>query len=148
MSYVCLHCHRHPLEDCIWWYSSGHGWKQCNWWCGGVWRRNPNGVLAIQDGDGCREAAVFRAHAAPQRVCDHLINALKLLANQQTGSDSPFEMLVAGHQERRRLKKMEELRRFITVNNHDAVKIGDLEQNMESLSVLKPKIINDFRHQV
>ena len=22
--YVCLHCHCFPLEDCIWWVSSGH----------------------------------------------------------------------------------------------------------------------------
>ena len=29
-------------------------------------------------------AKVFRAHAAPQGVCDTVINGLKLLANQQT----------------------------------------------------------------
>ena len=32
---------------------------------------------------------------------------------------------------------MEELRRFITVDNHEAVKMGDLKKNMESLSVMK-----------
>ena len=31
----------------------------------------------------CREAKVFRAHAAPKGVCGNLVNALKLLANQQ-----------------------------------------------------------------
>ena len=33
LSYVCLHWHRFQLEDYIWCISSGHGKKQCNWWC-------------------------------------------------------------------------------------------------------------------
>ena len=33
LSYVCPHCHRYPLEDYVWWVSSGHGEKQRNWWC-------------------------------------------------------------------------------------------------------------------
>ena len=37
---------------------------------------------------GRREAKVFRAHAPPHGVCDNLVNALELFANQQTGSDS------------------------------------------------------------
>ena len=27
LSYVCPHCHRYPLEDCIWWVSLGG----CRW---------------------------------------------------------------------------------------------------------------------
>ena len=36
LSYVCVHCHRYPLEDCIWFVSTGHGdeseskKRQCN----------------------------------------------------------------------------------------------------------------------
>ena len=33
LSYVCPPCHYFPLEDNVWWASSGHGERQCNWWC-------------------------------------------------------------------------------------------------------------------
>ena len=36
------------------------------------------------------EAKVFRAHAAPQGTCDNLINALKLLTDQQKDGDIPL----------------------------------------------------------
>ena len=39
-----------------------------------------------------------------------------------------MQVLVEGFQERNRLKMMDELRRFITVDNHEAVKVGDLEK--------------------
>ena len=101
LSHVCPHCHRCPLGDYLWWVSSGHGdvhrkkKKQRNWWraaCGGQYEwENPNGILIIQDSTDRHEANVFRAHAPPHGVCDKLINALKLLANQQTGGDSPVE---------------------------------------------------------
>ena len=37
----------------------------------------------LQLGTNEDEAKVFRAHAVPQGLCEHLISALKLLANQQ-----------------------------------------------------------------
>ena len=49
----------------------------------------PNRVLVIQDSTDRGEATVFGAHAAPQGVCNNLINALKLVANQQKDGDSP-----------------------------------------------------------
>ena len=55
------------------------------------------------------------------------MDALKLLTNQQMGGDSPLEVMVEGLQERSRLKMTEELSRIIMVDNHEAVKIGDLE---------------------
>ena len=73
---------------------------------------------------------VFRVHVAPHGVCDNLINALQLLANQQTGGDSPIEMPV--------VKMMEKLRRFIT-DTHEAVEVGDVETTMELRPVVKPK---------
>ena len=93
LSYVCPHCHCLPLDDYIWCVSSGHGEKQCNWWCtacGGQYDwRAPNRMFVIEDSTDHREAEVFRAHAAAQGTCDNLINALKLLTNQQKNGDSP-----------------------------------------------------------
>ena len=40
---------------------------------------------------------------------------------------------------RSRLKITCELTRFIEVENHEAVKIGDLEKNSEAIKVVKPK---------
>ena len=51
--------------------------------------------------------------------------------------DSPIEMLVVGFQERDRLKVMEELRSFITVDNHEAVEIGDLHKNTDSRPLVR-----------
>ena len=42
-------------------------------------------------GANANEAKVFKAHAAPLGLCDNLINALKLLVNQQKESDSPIQ---------------------------------------------------------
>ena len=55
-----------------------------------------------------------------------------------------MEVLVVELQGRRRFKMMDGLRRFITVDNHEAVKIGDLEKTQESRSVEKPKFTTDF----
>ena len=46
------------------------------------------------------EAKVFRAHAATQGLCDNLINALKLLVNQQKDGDSPIQSIVTGVHEK------------------------------------------------
>ena len=100
--------------------------KKKNWWCGGQYDgRDPNRVLIVQDSMDPSEANVFQAHPALQKcVCEHLLNALQLLANQQMGGDTPVEVLVEELLERSRLKMMEELRRFIMVGQLEAVKIG------------------------
>ena len=41
----------------------------------------------MQTGDRIEQAKVFKAHAVPQGLCANLINALKLLANQQEDGD-------------------------------------------------------------
>lgn len=74
--------------------------KQCNWWCAacGVqygWR-DPSRSLVIQDRANPSEGKVFRAHALPQGVCENLVCALKLLANQQTGGDGLVDALFEG----------------------------------------------------
>ena len=69
--------------------------------------------------------------------CDNLVCALKLLADVQIGVglvDSIFE----GLQERSRYKVTDELRRFILVDNHEVVRIGELEQGSEAMRVVRP----------
>ena len=96
----CLHCRCFPHEDCIWWVSSGHGKKQCNWWgaaCGGQYDwRAPNRLQIIQDSADPREAKVFRAHTVPEGMCDNLTNSLKLLTHQQKDGDTPVGKVVTG----------------------------------------------------
>ena len=50
----------------------------------------------VQLGTNEDEAKVFRAHAVPQGLCENLISALKLLANQQRDGDSPIQNIVTG----------------------------------------------------
>ena len=87
LSYAGPHCNSFPLEDYFWWVSTGHGdgsnrkKTHCSWWCavcGGKYEwRAPNRILVVQLGTNANEAKVFKAHAAPQGLCAHLINALK-----------------------------------------------------------------------
>ena len=107
--------------------------------CGGQYDwRNPNGVLVTQDSSDPSEETVFRAHAPPQDVCENLVCALKLLVNQQTGGDSLIDTLVEGFQDQSRMKIMDELRRFIGVENHTVAKIGDLEKNSVAIKGAGP----------
>ena len=88
----------------IWWVSTGHGdsnkrkKKHCNWRraaCGGQYEWGaPNRTLVVQLGANANEAKAFKAHAAPLGLCDNLINALKLQANQQKDGDSPIQSIV------------------------------------------------------
>ena len=66
------------------------------------------------------------------------MNAPKLLADQPQRGDSLVQVLVEGLRERSRLKMTEGLRKFI-VDIHEAVKLGDLEKTLESLSVVEPQ---------
>ena len=72
---------------------------------GGVRRAVPNRVLVIPDITDRREAKVFRAHAAPQGVCDR-----KMVTAQDGGTGLSRE----------RLRIVRGLRRFIMVDNHEA----------------------------
>ena len=49
------------------------------------------GFFVVQYSTNRREAKVFRAHAAPQGMCDNLTNSVKVLTNQQKDGDSPVE---------------------------------------------------------
>ena len=70
---------------------------QCNWWCaacGGQcdWR-NPNRILVMQDSTDRREATVFGVHAAPDGVCENLVNALRLLASQHQDGEVKYNFI-------------------------------------------------------
>ena len=59
------------------------------------------------------------SHAAPHGVCDNLINALQLLANQQKDGDSPVNVVVQGLLEKSGLQVIG------VVDNHEAVRVGE-----------------------
>ena len=68
------------------------------------------------------------------------------LASQQQGGDSPGEVQLLGLQERNRSKMMVELRKFTTMDNHEAVQVGDLERIQGSLLVVEPKFSTDYQN--
>ena len=75
---------------------------------------------------GYEWAKVFKAHVVPQGLCENLVNALKLLANQQTDGDSQAFAKEA------KQKIMEGLRNFVKVYNHCALKAGHLKGGTRS----------------
>ena len=89
----------------------------------------------MQFGVNANEAKVFTAYAAPLVLCDNLINALKLLANQQKDGDSPIQSVVTGLHERSRSGFFDGLRRFIRADNRGAVAVGHLRQGTRPLEV-------------
>ena len=128
----------------MWWVSTGHGdgnngkKKHCNWCCcaacGGQYEwRAPNRVLVVQLGTNINEAKVFKVQAAPLGLCDNLINALKLLANQQRDGDCPIQSIKTGLHERSRRGIMDGLRKFIEADDHSAVDVGGLSQFSEAV---------------
>ena len=98
LSYLCPHCSSFSLEDFMWWVSTGR--KHCSWWCAICgekyeWRAH-NWLLVVQTGASASRARAFKAHAVPQFLFENLINALKLLANQQRDGDSSIQSIVTG----------------------------------------------------
>ena len=72
--------------------------KSTRWWCAIFgekynWRQ-PNRLLVVQTGESFEQAKVFKAHAVPQGLCANLVNALKLLANQQEDGDGLIQNIV------------------------------------------------------
>ena len=95
--------------------------------------------LVEQTGDSASQAKVFKTHAVPQCVCENLINALKLLANQQKDGDSPIQSIVTGLIERSRKGIMEHLRNFVKVDNLCALEVGPLQEGTRSIELRRPK---------
>ena len=96
MSYLCPHCDSFPLEDHIWWVSGRK--ERNNWWCAICgekydWK-HPDRLLVVQTVESVNQVKVFRAHAVRQGSCGNLINALKVLANQQEVGDGLIQNIV------------------------------------------------------
>ena len=94
-----------------------------------------NRVLVLQNSADPSEAKVSRADA-PQGQCENLVCALKVLANFHVGADKNWWALQGLEQVR--LRVTNESRKFIAVDNHEAVKIGDLEKNSEASKEVRP----------
>ena len=70
----------------------------------------------VQTGESVNQAKVFKAHAVPQGLCGNLINALKLLANQQEDGESLIQNIVTNLCEVSRKGLAEGLGNFIQVD--------------------------------
>ena len=81
---------------------------------------------------------------APQGLCEHLINALKLLANQQTAGDRSIQSIVTGLHERCRKGIMDGLRSFIEIDTHSAVDVGHLRRGIRPFCIQKPNFSEDY----
>ena len=107
-------------------------WRKYDW-------KQPNRLLVVQTGESVDQAKVFRAHAVPLGLCANLINALKLLANQEEDGDGLTQNIVTNLCEERRKGLTEGLRNFIQVDNHCALEVGYLNKGVGKLKVRRPK---------
>ena len=82
---------------------------------------------------------VLRAHAEPQGLCGNLINALKLLANQQEDGDGLIQNILTNVCEGSRKGLTKGLREFIHVDNHRALDEGHLSEGLGTFKVRRPK---------
>ena len=117
---------RFSLEDFVWWVSGRKG--RNSWWCAisgekDDWKQ-PDRLLVVQTGESVNQAKVFKVHAVPQGLCGNLINALKLLANQQEDGDGFTQNIVTNFGEESRKGLTEGLRNFIQVDDHSALNKG------------------------
>ena len=119
MSNLCPNCNSFPLEDYVWWVLAGK--KHTSWWCAMCGKKynwkQPNRLLVLQTGERVEQAKVFKAHAIPQGLCENLINALKLLANQQEDGDGLLQNTVTNLGMGSRKGLTDGLLKFIKVDN-------------------------------
>ena len=102
----------------------------------------------IQLSADANEAKVFKADAAPLGLCDNLVNAQKLLANQQKNGDDPIESIATGLHDKSRKGIMDGPRNFIEVDNHSAVDVGGLRRGTKSIQLKKPQCSEAFPEAV
>ena len=130
MSHVCPQCNSFPLEDFFWWVSTAK--KCCSWWCAICGETHEwgarNRILVVHLGTNEDEANVFRAHAFPQGPCENLINALKLLANQQKDGDKSDSKHYHGLKEKFWVRNTNGLRSFAASDNCTAAEVGPLRR--------------------
>ena len=85
----------------------------------------------------------LRAHAVPQGLCENLINAVKLLANQQKDGDSPIQNIIMGLKETRKERSTNGLRSFIASVNYSAVEVCHARIGQRRFKVVRPKVNGD-----
>ena len=74
-------------------------------------------------------------------------HACSQVAGESADGDSLVDTIIEGVQEQSRLNVTNDLRRFTEVDDHEAVKIGDLE-NSEAIKVAKPKFEEIFPNAI
>ena len=129
MSYLCPNCNSFPLEDYVWWVS---GRKTTKWWCAICgekydWRQ-PNRLWSCNQ---VKELSRRKSskHMRYLRACaQNLINALKLLANQQENGDNLPENIVTNLGKGSTKNLTEGLRDFIKVDSHRALELGEVRR--------------------
>ena len=97
-------------------------------------------VEATQDSGGASSAKTKMRQTFSER---NLINALKLLGNQERDGDSPIQNIVTGLQEKSGKGLMHGLRSFIDVDNRRAVEVSHTRKGLRPFKVKKPKISED-----
>ena len=78
----------------------------------------------MQTRESFEQTKVFKAHVVPQGLCANLINALKLLANQQEGGDGLLQNILTNLGKGSRKGLTDGLRDFIRVDNERAMDVG------------------------
>ena len=94
--------------------------------------KQPNRLLVVQTGESVNQAKVFKARAVPQGLYGNMINALKLLANQQEDGDGLIQNIMTNLGEVSRMGLAEGLRNFTQVDNHRALEVGHLREGLTS----------------
>ena len=100
---------------------------------------NQTGSWLYKTGESINQAKVFKAHAVPHGFCGNLINALKLLANQQEDGDGLILNIATNLGERSRKGLAHGLREFIKIDNQRAFEVGYLSEGMGKFKVRRPK---------
>ena len=110
-------------------------WRKYDW-------RAPNWLLVVHTCESASQAKGFQSACGTAGPMRNLINALKLLANQQEDGDSPIQSIVKVLCERNRKGTTEGLRNFIKWNNHSALEVGHLHlgEGTRSFEVPKAKV--------
>ena len=100
--------------------------------------RQPNRRV-VQTGESFEQAKVFKAHAVPQGLCANLINALKLLPNQQEDGEGLPQNVVTNCGKGSRNGLTDGLRDFIRVDSDRALDVGALRRGTGNLKFGKQK---------
>ena len=96
--------------------------------------------MVVQTGESFEQAKVFKAHAVPQGLCANLVNALKLLANQQEDGDGLQQNIVTNLGKGSRKGLTDGLREFIRVDNQIALDVWRVASRHGNVyKVRKPK---------